>query len=442
MQPIPHALRPLLNPKVQAAIGVILALVVALGILPNSSSYTPSAPVVSETSSESSPHETLEPTTPPTEEPTEEPDSPLPSIANREEHVAAGLTQRGGQIGTGGKPAVALRFDHHLADFETKVLPLLKKYRLPWGQMVNAGTIGGSERVSFAELATMTHHNGGEIWNHGLTHASIYSEAEADSEITQGLAELKEGLPSLWIDGWAQPGQADYLGLDGTPFTPEHYYDTYPGRLVLGQHAFVRGYYPNAYHQLNGDNFIGQAHVTIDKQTGDRINGYVRRAISGQSGVTLMLHPNYLDQPGYLTTQELDSSLAHIARLRDQDQIEVLSNTGILMADDSLAEDYGNLLDSVDSANVAEQWSTPVPRALAYLGVPHEAEAWVTGTGTATLTVKVESGSYPVTAKHTVNLTGKPQRMSALVTPPLDAESVTVLLEGNLNHDGVSYQPL
>ena len=74
--------------------------------------------------------------------------------------------------------------------------------------------------------------------------------------------------------------------------------------------------------------------------------------------------------------------------------------------------------------------------------MPHEAEVWVSGEGTAQLSVDVQSGSYPVAFSRTVELTDVPQRLSVIVTPPLDATSVTVTLEGNLNHDGLTYQPL
>lgn len=461
MIPITDWLRSLRAPSMHIALGIIFALIAALGLFGGTSSTPNGLDVVQPLPTESTTEPTTETsTTEPTEsstiesdpspepsaepEPTTEPEPELvlPPINNREEILKAGLSQRGEQIGTGGKPAIALRFDHHLEDFHTKVLPLLKKYNLPWGQMINAERIGTSESMDYPELASMTHNNGGEIWNHGWSHTSIYTTDEADREIAQGLQALKTGLPTLWIDGWAQPGQSEYLGLNGTPFTPEHYSDTYPGRLVIDQHAFVRGYYPNPYHPLTGDHFIGQSHVTIDRQTGEKVNAYVRRAVSSNTGVTLMLHPNYLDEPGYLSTGDLNASLAYIARLRDEDKIEVLSNTGILMANQDLPEDFGNLLNVVPSHEINGKWNAGVPRALNHLGVPHEAEVWVSGEGTAYLSVDVQSGSYPVAFSRTVELTDVPQRLSVIVTPPLDATSVTVTLEGNLNHDGLTYQPL
>lgn len=59
----------------------------------------------------------------------------------------------------------------------------------------------------------MTHNSGGEIWNHGWSYTNIYSEEEAEPETTRGLGDFRAGSPSLWIDGWAQPGKADYLGM-------------------------------------------------------------------------------------------------------------------------------------------------------------------------------------------------------------------------------------
>lgn len=430
---------------------IFTALLAALGLVVGSSALFPglgsSSGSASATTS-GTPSETSSPEEPPaedTEEPTppEEPEEDgLPPLDQRDAIVAAGVEQRGTVIGTGGKPAIALRFDHHLPEFEEKVLPLLEQYRLPWGQMLNSANMGTTEEMTYDQVAEYAHSMGGEVWNHGRSHASIYSEEEADREITQGLEELRDGLPSLWIDGWAQPGQPDYMGLEVIPSDADDYYETYPGRLILNQHAFIRGYYPEAYHELEGSNLLGQAHVTIDRQVDGRINQYVRRALNGGTGVTLMLHPNYLDRPGFLTTAELDSSLAYIARLRDQDQIEVLSNTGILLAEDDLPEDHGNLLDNADAGELEGEWSIDVPRALSHLGVPHEAEVWVSGTGAATLQVEVESGSFPVSESHTVELTDDPQRMSVLVTPPMDATNVTVTLEGTGVHDGISYQPL
>lgn len=144
------------------------------------------------------------------------------------------MAQRGGVIGTGGKPAIALRFVHHLDSFDEKVLPLLEKYRLPWGQMINASRINNpdfDDNWTWEQLAYAAHTTGGEVWNHGYTHENITNVEEANQAVTGGLAALRENLPTLVIDGWAGPGQPEMMGMEGSD-TPEKFYDTYPGRVI------------------------------------------------------------------------------------------------------------------------------------------------------------------------------------------------------------------
>ena len=364
--------------------------------------------------------------------------------ARRAAVVEAGFKRRGGVVGTGGKPAIALRFDHHLQQFGDKVLPLLKQYRLPWGQMINAGNIGkGNDTWSWSKLATECHNSGGEVWNHALTHGDVNSELQADQAVTDGLLHLRENLPSLWVDSWAPPGQSNYMGFTNQS-EPERFYETYPGKLVLAQHAFVRGSYPGPHHPLNGQNLIGQSHVTIDAQTSAWCQAAIRSARDTGSGLTMMLHSNYLDQSGYMTTAELDATLSYIAQLRDAGEIVVLSNAGILMADANTPVRQTNMLSNAGAGTNTGTWSQPVTSRSyrVHLGVPHEAEVWVKGSGQVTLKVEVASPTNAVTAQHQVTLGGSAQRMSVLVTPPNDTTGITVSLTGDVQHTGIVYRPI
>ena len=364
--------------------------------------------------------------------------------ARRAAVVEAGLKRRGGVVGTGGKPAIALRFDHHLQQFGDKVLPLLKQYRLPWGQMINAGNIGsGNDTWSWSKLAKEAHYSGGEVWNHAFTHGDVNNEFQADQAVTLGLSRLRENLPSLWVDSWAPPGQPNYMGFTHQA-DPEKFYETYPGKLVLAQHAFVRGSYPGPHHPLNGQNLIGQSHVTIDKQTSAWCQAAVRSARDTGSGLTMMLHSNYLDQSGYMTTSELDAVLAYIAQLRDAGEIVVLSNAGILMADANTPARQTNMLSNAGAGTNTGTWSQSVTSRsyLAHLGVPHEAEVWVKGSGQATLKVEVASPTNAVTAQHQATLGGSAQRLSVLVTPPNNTTGITVSLTGDVQHTGIVYRPI
>ncbi|RUQ14385.1 hypothetical protein D8M31_00205 [Corynebacterium genitalium] len=368
-------------------------------------------------------------------------DTPWPSVEDRDDNVAAGLARRGEVIGTGGKPAIALRFDHHLDSFDRKVLPLLRKYRLPWMQAINPSTMGRSDdRWTWEQLAMAAHESGGEVWNHAWSHSNFSTVDEADQAITRSLATLRQELPSLVIDGFAPPGNTDVMGMEGAN-TPQKYWDTYPGRLVLGKHAFVRGYFPGSFQPLDGRQLVGQRHITMDKRTRGRIEKEIETAVRTGTGLTLMLHPNYLDRAGYITTQELEHALQYIAHLRDTDQLEVLSSSGILMANKHIDEHHGNVLEVAEQGLLSGEINVEA-KADRVLGVPHEAEVWMSGTGRATLRVTVDSPTRPIEAVHHLDLSDEPKRASVVLTPPIDSSRITVSIVGTGEYSRLTYQPV
>lgn len=357
--------------------------------------------------------------------------------------VDAGLRRRGRRIGTAGRAAVALRFDHHLDQFEAKVLPLLEQYRLPWGQMLNPWNIGrGDDNMTPSEIADACYRSGGEVWNHSQRHVSIDTTGQADREVSQGLSDLKTMFPGLWIDAWAPPGvTGGYMGMEGND-TPEKLWGSYPGRLVLAQHALIRAYYPGVYQPLTGDELIGQAHAVLDEQDDAWAGAVLRGAIGTGAGVTFMLHPSYLDEPGYMTTAQLDTALAYIAERRDAGEVEVLSPAGILLADSNAPRQ--NMLSGAGPGDVTTSWSQTVTSRLAarQYGVPHEADAVVEATtaGTVTLNVQITHPGGVVDESHTIAATtGGIYRLGVPVTPPLDTSSTVVTLTGAVTHTGIRY---
>lgn len=359
----------------------------------------------------------------------------------RDSIVDAGIKKRGGVIGTNGLPVVALRFDHHLPNFKTKVLPLLKAKRLPWGQMLNSAAVAnGSETMTYAQIATECYTSGGEVWNHSYSHASYTQEAQADREVTRGLKDLRAGLPGLQIDGWAGPGQDSMMGMEGSE-APERFWNTYPGRLVLGQHAFVRGYYPGIYQPMTGPNLVGAPHVTIDTLDPTYVSGVVRGAAAAGAGVTLMLHATYLDTPGYMTTAQLNTVLTEIETMRNAGEILVMSPTAVLLTDAS--SDYRrNLLTTGAAGPTTSAWTETVSgrSAQAQYGVPHELVVTVKArtAGTATLNLK-EAGSSPrFDSAHSVTLTaGQVITLRCLATFPLDCAGIIATLTANVDHSDI-----
>ena len=367
--------------------------------------------------------------------------------ARRAAVVQAGIARRGVSVGTGGLGAIALRFDHHLDSFGTKVLPLLKKYRLPWGEMLNYHGIGrGDDNWTWSKIATECHNSGGEVWNHSWSHSDVVTKEQARREVALGLSELKTNLPSLWIDSFAPPGQPNMAGFEGQD-TPEKFWRSHYGRMVLATHAFSRGYWPGSYQPLYAPNLIGAQHATIDKQSVAWVKGYVSGAMRSRTGATIMLHPNYLDSTGYMTTAQLEEILAYIADLRDTGQIQVLSCAGILVGDRELSVNHTNHLENAEagSVNSSQTWTVSERVGKDNFGVPHEATAWVraTASGTLTLTVTVNSPTNPISQTHTVAVTaGEVVRLGVVVTPPMDTTAQTVRLVGNVTHTGVNYRPI
>lgn len=357
--------------------------------------------------------------------------------------VDAALRRRGRAIGTQGRAFVSLRFDHHLTPFSDKVLPLLREHRMPWGQMLNAGPIdAGTAGMTWGQIGQVCHDSGGEVWNHSLTHSEVRSEAEADREITQGLQDLRAGLPGLWIDSWAPPGASEYMGYEGMD-TAEKHYDTYTGQLIVSQHGLVRGYYPGLYRAPTGAGLIGQSHAVLDQQDPSWASGVLRGAIRASAGVTFMLHPNYLDQPGFMSTSELGEFFADLAARRDAGEVVVLSPAGFLLADTGVVSSP-NLLSDAGPGEVEGEWSQTVSTrsASSQYGVPHEAVAWVraTAAGTVTLRVQVSAVGTSIDQTHTIEASeGGLYRLGVPVTPPTSTTQTVVTLAGGVSHTGIHY---
>lgn len=256
--------------------------------------------------------------------------------ARRDMLVSAFTERRGGRVGTNGVAAVALRFDHHLDPFVSKVLPLLQQYGLPFGQAINPQNVGtGDDNRTWAQIQSMCTDNGGEVWNHGGNHLDATGVGPIRGQITGALDTLKANLPGLAIEGWMPPGLASG-GYDGySPMTtPEQHYGTYAGRLIISSHAAVYGYIPGSYRGMDGTNPIGRTHMTMDASTEANIKAWINGAKAIGAGLTLMLHSNYLDTAGYLTTSALGNVLAYLAAERDAGRLVILTPSGLQLAAD------------------------------------------------------------------------------------------------------------
>ena len=337
---------------------------------------------------------------------------PLEPNARRAMLVDAARRRRGGTLGTAGLGAVAFRFDHGLGNFRDKVLPLLQKHGIPFSLALNPANLAHAENgaATWADVQGWCLANGGEAVNHSRTHSGdAETEGEIRAEVVTGLDDLQAALPKLAVEGWAPPGlSAGQWGGYGTAGTLEAHYGTYAGRLILAHHAFVEGYIPHLHRDLDGGNDVGLGHWTADAQTVAATQGVIDGAVSTGGGTRIMVHPSLLDTTGYITTADLDAILGHAAAKRDAGLLELLTPSGLCLAD-ARHDSRHNLLANGDFRDGLTGWT---------------GTGWTTGSGRSGAYAET-SGTDPLTQTVTLNrkdaYAGSARQLAYMVQAPTGA---------------------
>jgi hypothetical protein len=352
------------------------------------------------------------------------------SVLDRhEELVARFRARRGGSIGTGGKPAVALRFDHHYDDFERKVLPALVAHQLPWAQIANrVGISAAGDGFTWSRLQELALQYGGEVWNHGTNHRDAATQAEIRDQVVGTLKQIRAHMPRLAVEGWAPPGVKAGAYMGAAPFkTVEQYTDTYAGQLILEHHAAVAGYMGERTWTLDGEMLFGAWHRNIDRHTPAEAAAFLDEAVQQRAGITIMVHPLLLDRDGYLSTEDLARVLADIAARRDAGEIEVLSYSGMWIAD--VGSSYRHdLAPWTDTAMVPARQSYRVEVTSGgtdrYLGATKQLVLELAATERGTVTVEI---SGKPTTTHALT-GGLPETVRRAVTLGLDEHDITITI--------------
>lgn len=223
--------------------------------------------------------------------------------ASRVEYARA---RRGGSIGTGGKPVFMWRFDHWLVDFKNKVLPILREFNLPATLNVNYDNLGiaanGAGSIPWSEVQDWNQYDGIEIANHGSTHTNASTMADIYHEVVDGRRNLEKAMPRVAVETWHEHGSAyliasDLAGDTGLNLgrTPEAFFESYAGRLVMAEHAIVEGKTGSFYPPLTGHPQIGQSHYSMDRQTSQESIDTIKYAQAVGRGLTGYTHPGLMD---------------------------------------------------------------------------------------------------------------------------------------------------
>lgn len=233
---------------------------------------------------------------------------------------------------------VALRFDHGLANFDTKIRPLLEARNLPYSLALCSGQWDRAENVGVTAAMVNSWVTGGlaEVWNHTKDHGSGDGTSAAwKAAILDGLTELRSQIPAAQIDGFVPPGSAgaDFGGFTNAS-TVQQFYGTEGGRFILSNHAVASGYIGGtAQRVMDGVVRQGMSHYTLDQRSLAEVQAQVSAAETGKTGLQLMLHPSLVDTAGYMTTATLTSVLDHIVAERDAGRLRVMGPYDLMLAD-------------------------------------------------------------------------------------------------------------
>jgi len=275
---------------------------------------------------------------------------------------------KGGVLGTNGRPAVALRFDHQIDPFLAKVAPLLKARALPYGIGIVSRSIGNPAAAyeptvaTWSNIRTQILNEGGEIWCHSATHSDGTSFFD---EIVTSKKEIE--AQGIRVIGWQQPGG---------PATYEHHsiaaMDDEPGRLIRATYGLFETYIPGTvYRALPTNGSWGHDHRTVDAMVLPAVKADVDLAIQYGFGIEFMLHAQNLDQSGYMTSATFAAFLDYLVSKRDGGLIEVLTPSGLAFADPGSSRRF-QLTPFGSFENVA---TSPIPAPWAESGA-----AWSIGT--------------------------------------------------------------
>lgn len=349
----------------------------------------------------------------------------IPATANavREKLLAS----RGGRIGTAGKGAVALRFDHNVSPFQDKILPLLIERGLPASmahfvnEMNPQPDYSGSDETgkTWADV-TSQFYKGTEVWSHSWSHVDAATNEDIFHEIVDSKTELERVIPEAEVVGWIHPGTTgtQYLGYGPLRGQPEKHASTYAGALIEATYG-ADNRNGATLAPLGGRHF---GNLWLDNASSSTATkNVIDMASASATGVALALHPNTVDKgAGYISTATLIEILDYIVTLRDAGKLEVLTVGGLTASDPGSGwrQNIAPALSEWSGWGSGEvRTGTPGGGVLStsfsltqhtYMhGTVRECRARAEGTGTISITVKDRTGVSTLLESRDFNIEGE-----------------------------------
>lgn len=232
---------------------------------------------------------------------------------------------------TTAKGVVVFVLDHGYSAFMEKCWPDLQARGFPVTWALNtvhpAAIDTGDAGLDWSAIKTLAaaHPNHLEIAAHSANHGNVTDRQNLlEDAIVEHRTEL-ETLTGQRVDSWIQPGATLGSFVKDNPGSPDDYANTRAGRLIAANYAAATGYIasPRTF-KLDGRPDLGIVGNWIDAGPGS-IMTYVN-GVATNGGYTLVrMHPQYLDEAGYITRAQWQGVLDQIKTLVDAGTVEVMT---------------------------------------------------------------------------------------------------------------------
>lgn len=274
----------------------------------------------------------------------------------REVRTAQAHQRVGGRIGTGGVPAIALRFDDWSDEMQSVVMPELRARNLPAGWAATVAYVETHGSQSWPVVSEWVR-DGVELLGHSWSHTNASGDTNIHKEIIESADYIETQVPSATIDTWVMPGTSagpdTYDGF-GIGDKIEHFYSKPAGRMMLQRYPIVAGAQTGRFLPLTGEPSIGRSHLTIDNLAAADVIDDMAKARNSGVGFILMAHPIHIGKTDKISLADFRAVLDWIAAERDAGRIRVLTPRGISYADKSSAD----RLSCVPNVDHWTEWNT------------------------------------------------------------------------------------
>lgn len=240
------------------------------------------------------------------------------------------LQRRRGRTTTA-KGVVVFVLDHGYSGFMDKAWPDLQARGFPvtWAlNTVHPAAIDtgdtGINWTTIKNLAAATPETL-EIAAHSANHGTVAERHDAlETAIIAHKTDLEQKVGQK-VDSWIQPGATLGAFTKDNGGSPEMYAGTQAGRMIAANFACATGYIlsPRTF-KLDGVPDLGVVGSWLDTGVGGLMTYVNSVAVNG--GYTIVrLHPQYMDQTGYITRTAWQGLLDQVKALVDAGSVEVMT---------------------------------------------------------------------------------------------------------------------